>query len=104
MGFLDNVRGAIRDAVSMQASKKDAVAVDEPDSTPSTAPTAPTAPSAPSEDVREAKFENYTVRTGDTLSEIGARFGVSTLEIATLNSIENPDLIFPGQVFRIPKS
>lgn len=95
MGFLDNVRGAIRDAVSMQASKKDAVAVEEPDSTPSTAPT---------EDVREAKFENYTVKTGDTLSEIGARFGVSPLEIATLNSIENPDLIFPGQVFRIPKS
>jgi nucleoid-associated protein YgaU len=99
MGFLDNVRGAIRDAVSMQTSKKDAVAVDQPESTPTTAP-----PNAPTEEPREAKFENYTVRTGDTLAEIGARFGVSPLEIATLNSIENPDLIFPGQVFRIPKN
>ena len=95
MGFLDSVRGAIRDAVSMQASKKDAVAVDRPDSTPTTAETA---------EARAARFDNYTVRTGDTLSEIGARFGVSPLEIATLNSIENPDLIFPGQVFRIPKN
>jgi nucleoid-associated protein YgaU len=103
MGFLDNVRGAIRDAVSMQTSKKDAVAVDQPESTPTTAPA--TAPAtAPTEEPREAKFENYTVRTGDTLAEIGARFGVSPLEIATLNSIENPDLIFPGQVFRIPKN
>lgn len=99
MGFLDNVRGAIRDAVSMQTSKKDAVAVDQPESTPTTAPT-----TAPTEEPREAKFENYTVRTGDTLAEIGARFGVSPLEIATLNSIENPDLIFPGQVFRIPRN
>jgi nucleoid-associated protein YgaU len=99
MGFLDNVRGAIRDAVSMQTSKKDAVAVDQPESTPTTAPA-----TAPTEEPREAKFENYTVRTGDTLAEIGARFGVSPLEIATLNSIENPDLIFPGQVFRIPKN
>jgi nucleoid-associated protein YgaU len=99
MGFLDNVRGAIRDAVSMQTSKKDAVAVDQPESTPAPAPA-----TAPTEEPREAKFENYTVRTGDTLAEIGARFGVSPLEIATLNSIENPDLIFPGQVFRIPKN
>jgi nucleoid-associated protein YgaU len=95
MGFLDNVRGAIRDAVSMQASKKEAAAVEEAASTPTTAPV---------EEVREAKFENYTVRTGDTLAEIGARFGVSHLEIAKLNSIDNPDLIFPGQVFRIPKN
>ena len=53
---------------------------------------------------RAAKFETYTVKTGDSLSEIGARFGVSYQEIAKLNNIENPDLIFPGQVFRIPQS
>ncbi|PUA82131.1 hypothetical protein C7S10_06620 [Nocardioides currus] len=59
------------------------------------------------EEAREAKatkFETYTVRAGDSLSGIGARFGVSYEEIARLNKIDDPDLIFPGQVFRIPTS
>jgi len=114
MGFLDNVRDALRDAVSTQASKrnetatKDDVAVDDVDSTTADESATPPAPTedAPEkrEDTREPKFETYTVKTGDTLSEIGARFGVSHLEIAKVNNIENPDLIFPGQVFRIPKN
>ena len=29
-------------------------------------------------------------------------FGVTYLSIAELNGIENPDLIYPGQVFKIP--
>jgi nucleoid-associated protein YgaU len=135
MGFLDNVKDALRDAVTSQASKdaaakKDDVVVDsadtpaaddsatpvDTDSTstadaetvePTVEPTpesvAP-APTEAAEEAREAKFETYTVKTGDSLSEIGARFGVSHQEIAKLNSIENPDLIFPGQVFRIPKN
>lgn len=48
------------------------------------------------------KFKEYTVVSGDTLSEIGARFGADWHEIARINKIENPDLIFPGQVFKIP--
>lgn len=48
------------------------------------------------------KFKEYTVVSGDTLSEIGARFGVPYMEIARINNIENPDLIYPGQVFKIP--
>ncbi|GAA0511488.1 transglycosylase [Saccharopolyspora subtropica] len=42
---------------------------------------------------------DYTVQRGDTLSEIGQRFGVSYQEIAKRNSsiIKDPDLIFPGQ-------
>jgi nucleoid-associated protein YgaU len=47
-------------------------------------------------------FKTYTVKSGDTLSEIGAKYGVPYMEIAKLNDIENPDLIFPGQVFKIP--
>ena len=44
----------------------------------------------------------YTVVKGDTLSAIGKKFGVSWRDIAALNHIKNPDLIHPGQVFRIP--
>jgi|SRR5688572_3946685 len=45
----------------------------------------------------------YTVKSGDTLSEIGARYGVSYMDIANASGIENPDLIFPGQVLTIPQ-
>ncbi|QIZ35704.1 transglycosylase family protein [Saccharopolyspora sp. ASAGF58] len=42
---------------------------------------------------------DYTVQIGDTLSEIGEKFGVAFQEIAQRNSsiISDPDLIFPGQ-------
>jgi nucleoid-associated protein YgaU len=50
----------------------------------------------------EAAHETYTVKSGDTLSAIGAHFGVDYMDIARLNKIENPDLIYPGQVFKIP--
>lgn len=68
----------------------------EPKAAPKAAPKAEK-PAQP-----KKKFKEYTVVSGDTLSEIGARFGVSYMEIARLNNIENPDLIFPGQVFKIP--
>ena len=42
------------------------------------------------------------MKSGDTLSEIGARFGVDWRDIARINHVENPDLIFPGQKFKIP--
>lgn len=106
MGFLDSVREALKDVVSSQASK-DAAArkreVVETETAPADDPVAP-APLAPPSAPPAPKFETYTVKTGDSLPEIGARFGVSHEEIAKLNNIENPDLIFPGQVFRIPTS
>ena len=46
--------------------------------------------------------KTYTVKSGDTLWAIGNRYGVSWQSIASLNSIKNPNLIFPGQVFKIP--
>lgn len=101
MGFLDNVRNALKDAVSSQSSKGAPARKDEVDVVVDT-PAQTAEPTV--EPAREAAFENYTVRTGDSLPEIGARFGVPSQEIARLNSIENPDLIFPGQVFRIPKN
>lgn len=45
----------------------------------------------------------YTVVSGDTLSGIASRYGTTYQELAKYNGIANPDLIFPGQVIRIPK-
>lgn len=45
---------------------------------------------------------HYTVESGDTLSSIAVRFGVEWEDIWKLNSeINNPDIIFPGQVLRM---
>ena len=50
-----------------------------------------------------AAGEVYTVKAGDTLSGIGQRFGVDWREIARINDVDNPDMIFPGQKFTIPQ-
>jgi LysM repeat protein len=44
----------------------------------------------------------WTVQPGDTLWEIGQRFGLSADQIARHNSIRNPNRIFAGQRLRIP--
>lgn len=43
----------------------------------------------------------YTVKRGDTLSKIANQYGTTVQEIANINSIANPNLIYPGQVLRI---
>lgn len=47
-------------------------------------------------------YRTYTVKAGDTLWGISRRYGVTVGQIAALNGIQNPDLIYPGQVFQIP--
>ncbi|MFJ3957689.1 LysM peptidoglycan-binding domain-containing protein [Arthrobacter sp. NPDC090010] len=44
----------------------------------------------------------YTVKPGDTLGAIAARFGTDWPTLARLNGIPDPDRIFPGQVLRLP--
>jgi len=64
---------------------------------PAAAPEPPAAPAEP-------EYRTYTVKSGDTLSEIAAGYGVDWHEMARLNNLDNPDLIFPGQVFKVPNS
>ena len=40
--------------------------------------------------------QTYTVRRGDTLSEIAARFGTTVNELVRLNNIADPDRIYKG--------
>ena len=43
----------------------------------------------------------YTVRTGDNLSAIAAKYGTTYQALAAKNGIANPNLIYPGQVLKI---
>lgn len=45
--------------------------------------------------------EYYTVRKGDTLSGIAARYGTTYQKLAQMNGIQNPNLIYPGQKIRV---
>lgn len=82
---------AAADAAAAQAAADAAAA----EAAAAAAAAAAAVPAAPAE-------RTYTVVKGDTLSAIGKKFGVSWHDIASLNHIKNPDLIHPGEVFRIP--
>ncbi len=45
---------------------------------------------------------NYTIRSGDTLGEIAARFGTDVSTLARINGIANPNRIFAGQELMLP--
>ncbi|MFF2142969.1 transglycosylase family protein [Kitasatospora sp. NPDC058190] len=66
-------------------------------------PSAKPAQSAPVAE-KNATGGSYTVRSGDTLSDIAAKFGVDTDSLYSKNARTiggNPDLIFPGQTLTV---
>lgn len=78
-----DLRQAIRDAIQRQAAVSPAV---------SGAEAVVTVASSPS---------TYTVKSGDTVSAIAARFGLSTASVLALNGLGWSSLIFPGQVLTL---
>ena len=45
----------------------------------------------------------YVVKQGDTLSAIARKYNTTYQVLAEYNSISNPNLIYPGQVIKIPQ-
>jgi nucleoid-associated protein YgaU len=59
-------------------------------------------------DEPETEAQFYTVKSGDTLSKIAKEYYGNAMKYmvifeANTPMLENPDLIYPGQVLRIPK-
>ncbi|HEY0460361.1 MAG TPA: LysM peptidoglycan-binding domain-containing protein [Pyrinomonadaceae bacterium] len=54
----------------------------------------------------EAAQNTYTVQSGDSLSKIGSKHGVSWQQIfeANRDKISDPDKIYPGQELTIPSA
>ena len=44
----------------------------------------------------------HVVKSGENLTMIAARYGVTVKAIQELNGITNPNKIFPGQKLKIP--
>lgn len=51
--------------------------------------------------VEPSKLTTYTVQAGDTLSGIASKYGTTYQELARINNIANPNVIYPGQVLKI---
>lgn len=47
------------------------------------------------------EITNYTVQSGNTLWQIAREYGTTVQELASINNISNPNLIYPGQVLKI---
>lgn len=75
--------------------------VDEPvDETPAPEPE-PTPVPAPAPPPPPAEYP-YTIKSGDTISAIAARFGVSTQSVLSANGLGWSSIIYPGQSIIIP--
>ncbi|HLY27026.1 MAG TPA: LysM peptidoglycan-binding domain-containing protein [Aggregatilineales bacterium] len=44
----------------------------------------------------------YTIQSGDTIAAIASSYGLSVQTLAAANCMQNPDLIYPGQVLAVP--
>ena len=54
------------------------------------------------DDGKPVGYIEYAVQPGDTLSAIARKYGTTWRELADYNKLENPDLIFTGQIIKIP--
>lgn len=65
------------------------------------APAKPTPAPAPA---KPAAAGTYTVKKGDTLSGIAAKYGTTYQQLAKINGIPDPNKIYPGQVIKLTGS
>lgn len=54
------------------------------------------------ENTNEAEFDTYKVKKGDTLFNIAQNFQISWTTLATLNNIQSPFSVTPGQELKVP--
>lgn len=85
-----------RNIANMDAAawQKYAKSSDTPAPSPSPDPTPSPAP-------QPSNYIIYTVKPGDTLSGIAAKYGTTYQKISADNGISNPDVIHPGEQFKI---
>lgn len=55
----------------------------------------------PNNEEKPIEEDTYIVKAGDTLSEIASKYGTTYQELARINKIANPSIIYVGQVIKI---
>jgi LysM repeat protein/GH25 family lysozyme M1 (1,4-beta-N-acetylmuramidase) len=98
-GVVTGIPGDVDRDATMPGWSLSGLRIGAQQSSPGTpAPPAPPAPPKPT----PPTGGTYTVRSGDTLSTIAARYGVSWQTLQQLNGLRDPNKIYPGQVLRLP--
>jgi len=100
--YVDDASLVVVDGSSTAATATPTIAatsVANATTTPSKTPTA-----APTTAVPTPSSQTYTVQRGDTLRSIARKFNTTVSAILALNSIPNPNVIFPGQALKIPSA
>jgi hypothetical protein len=67
-----------------------------------TIPGEPYVPVRPNFTPSQQVGRQYTVQRGDSLGVIAQQYGTTVAQLAALNNISNPSLIYPGQVLLLP--
>ncbi|ANS80481.1 hypothetical protein SGUI_3085 [Serinicoccus hydrothermalis] len=99
MGLFDRIKDAIS---GIRGSRTDARPGTEPASS-APAGQGAGAPVAPEREESQNRYATVTVQPGQTLAGIAQERGVDLEEMVRLNGIERPDLVFAGQVFKLPR-
>lgn len=58
----------------------------------------------PTSDPSDTTMQIYVVQYGDTLSQIALEYGTTVENLASINNIQNVNLIYVGQIIKIPSS
>lgn len=75
---------------------------DTPSALPSYVGTPTPDPTRPGSAPGEAAYQIHTVTAGETLGYIAQFYGSSIEELAQLNTLENTEILYPGQQLRVP--
>lgn len=95
IGFQYSEKGSVR-GISVNCDLDEftqSILLPKVNPTPTPKPTPAPAP--------KPKPVTYTVKSGDTLSEIAAKFNTTLASLVKLNNIKNPNKIYVGQVLKI---
>ncbi len=55
-----------------------------------------------SDEINKNNYTVYIVKRGDTLSQIASNYSTTVAELASMNNIKNINLIYTGQILKIP--
>lgn len=108
--YLDNAAYCVRGAIYVKAAKHTVCGLDNGANYQKTLAKAGLAAGTPqasgntSSGSASSAEQIYTVKAGDTLSKIAAKYGTTYQKLASYNGIANPNKINVGQEIRIPGS
>ena len=80
------------------------IALPKGGATISTASASSTRPLSSGTSTAKAATRSYVIRTGDTISSVASRFGVSTASILEANSLSATSLIYAGRSIIVPRT